>query len=109
MAYQLLTKYATDTGIKAAVDKFDYYIIPVLNPDGESAATRSDHQRTSLMRSRFRLHPDHQPPVAQEPPDPERKLLRRPRPQPQLALQVGGHRWCLDRPLLRDVQGSRCR
>ncbi|KAM0272560.1 hypothetical protein ACHAQH_008670 [Verticillium albo-atrum] len=34
MAYQLLTKYATDTTIKAAVDKFDYYIIPVLNPDG---------------------------------------------------------------------------
>ncbi|CRK35371.1 hypothetical protein BN1723_004128 [Verticillium longisporum] len=34
MAYQLLTKYATDTGVKAAVDKFDYYIIPVLNPDG---------------------------------------------------------------------------
>jgi murein tripeptide amidase MpaA len=35
MAYQLLTKYATDTATKALVDKFDYYIIPVLNPDGE--------------------------------------------------------------------------
>ncbi|KAM0323846.1 hypothetical protein ACHAQA_008424 [Verticillium albo-atrum] len=33
-AYQLLTKYSSDAAIKAVVDKFDFYIIPVLNPDG---------------------------------------------------------------------------
>ncbi|KAM0233533.1 hypothetical protein ACHAP5_010409 [Fusarium lateritium] len=34
MAYQLLTKYSTDTAVKAIVDKFDFYITPVVNPDG---------------------------------------------------------------------------
>ncbi|KAL0933417.1 zinc carboxypeptidase a [Colletotrichum truncatum] len=34
MAYQLLTKYATDSAVKALVDKFDFYITPVANPDG---------------------------------------------------------------------------
>jgi murein tripeptide amidase MpaA len=34
MAWQLLTKYASDANIKAAVDKFDFYIMPIVNPDG---------------------------------------------------------------------------
>lgn len=34
MAYQLLTKYASDSAVKAVVDKFDFYITPVVNPDG---------------------------------------------------------------------------
>ncbi|SPJ73312.1 related to carboxypeptidase A [Fusarium torulosum] len=34
MAYQLLTKYSTDSAVKAIVDKFDFYITPVVNPDG---------------------------------------------------------------------------
>ena len=34
MTYQLLTKYSSDSSIRALVDKFDYYIIPVVNPDG---------------------------------------------------------------------------
>lgn len=33
-AWQLLTKYTSNATIKAMVDKFDYYIIPVVNPDG---------------------------------------------------------------------------
>lgn len=33
-AYQLLTKYASDANIRALVDKFDFYITPVVNPDG---------------------------------------------------------------------------
>ncbi|KAF2708495.1 hypothetical protein K504DRAFT_535085 [Pleomassaria siparia CBS 279.74] len=33
-AWQLLTKYATDTAVKALVDRFDFYIIPIVNPDG---------------------------------------------------------------------------
>jgi murein tripeptide amidase MpaA len=35
MAYQLLTKYSTDSAVKAIVDKFDFYITPVVNPDGK--------------------------------------------------------------------------
>ncbi|KAM0354932.1 hypothetical protein ACHAPU_000771 [Fusarium lateritium] len=34
MAYQLLTKYSSDSAVKAIVDKFDFYITPVVNPDG---------------------------------------------------------------------------
>ncbi|CAD6443175.1 d656e410-8ef2-464c-a29f-2dcb0b005bf9-CDS [Sclerotinia trifoliorum] len=34
MAYNLLTNYATSTEIKGFVDKYDYYIFPVVNPDG---------------------------------------------------------------------------
>ncbi|KAF2834332.1 zinc carboxypeptidase A [Patellaria atrata CBS 101060] len=34
MAWQLLTKYSTDASVKAVVDKFDFYIMPVVNPDG---------------------------------------------------------------------------
>ncbi|KAG9247561.1 hypothetical protein BJ878DRAFT_165977 [Calycina marina] len=33
-AYNLLTNYATSTEIKGFVDKYDYYIFPVVNPDG---------------------------------------------------------------------------
>lgn len=35
MAYQLLTKYASDSAVKAIVDKYDFYITPIVNPDGE--------------------------------------------------------------------------
>ncbi|KAF4960803.1 hypothetical protein FSARC_10355 [Fusarium sarcochroum] len=34
MAYQLLTKYSTDSAVKTIVDKFDFYITPIVNPDG---------------------------------------------------------------------------
>ncbi|KAK1594166.1 zinc carboxypeptidase [Colletotrichum navitas] len=34
LAYQLLTKSASDSAIKSVVDKFDFYITPVANPDG---------------------------------------------------------------------------
>lgn len=34
-AWQLLTKYASDASVKSLVDKYDYYIIPAVNPDGE--------------------------------------------------------------------------
>ncbi|KAF2794557.1 hypothetical protein K505DRAFT_241876 [Melanomma pulvis-pyrius CBS 109.77] len=34
MAWQLLTKYGTDTSVKALVDKFDFYIMTIVNPDG---------------------------------------------------------------------------
>ncbi|KAK0661827.1 Metallocarboxypeptidase A-like protein [Lasiodiplodia hormozganensis] len=34
VAYQLLTKYDTDAAIKSYVDKYDFYVFPVVNPDG---------------------------------------------------------------------------
>lgn len=34
-AWQLLTKYASDATVKSLVDKYDYYIIPAVNPDGK--------------------------------------------------------------------------
>ncbi|KAF6801012.1 zinc carboxypeptidase a [Colletotrichum sojae] len=34
MAYQLLTQYASNSAVKALVDRFDFYITPVANPDG---------------------------------------------------------------------------
>jgi carboxypeptidase A4 len=37
VAYSLLSNYANSTAIKGYVDKYDYYIFPVVNPDGESA------------------------------------------------------------------------
>jgi murein tripeptide amidase MpaA len=33
-AYQLITKYNTDATIRALVDKYDFQILPVVNPDG---------------------------------------------------------------------------
>jgi murein tripeptide amidase MpaA len=35
MAYNLLTKYASSSEIKGFVDKYDFYVFPVVNPDGE--------------------------------------------------------------------------
>ncbi|KAI6379384.1 hypothetical protein MCOR25_001972 [Pyricularia grisea] len=34
MAWNLLTKYSSDTSIRTLVDKFDFYIMPIVNPDG---------------------------------------------------------------------------
>lgn len=35
MAYNLLANYASSSEIKAFVDKYDFYIFPVVNPDGK--------------------------------------------------------------------------
>jgi len=34
LAYQLLNNYANSTTIKSYVDKYDFHILPVVNPDG---------------------------------------------------------------------------
>ncbi|KAK3681133.1 hypothetical protein B0T22DRAFT_502587 [Podospora appendiculata] len=34
IAYNLLTQYGTNTTVKAILDKYDFYILPVVNPDG---------------------------------------------------------------------------
>lgn len=41
-AYTLLTKYATDTQIKSFVDKYDFYIFPIVNPDGFAYTQTTD-------------------------------------------------------------------
>ncbi|KAK0609691.1 zinc carboxypeptidase [Bombardia bombarda] len=34
LTYQLLTQYSTNTTVKAIVDSYDFYILPIINPDG---------------------------------------------------------------------------
>ncbi|KAK3989033.1 putative carboxypeptidase precursor [Cladorrhinum sp. PSN332] len=34
ITYNLLTQYSTDTAVKAIRDAYDFYILPVVNPDG---------------------------------------------------------------------------
>jgi murein tripeptide amidase MpaA len=34
LTYQLLTQYGNNTEVKTALDKYDFYIIPFVNPDG---------------------------------------------------------------------------
>ncbi|KAH8708642.1 hypothetical protein GQ44DRAFT_752695 [Phaeosphaeriaceae sp. PMI808] len=41
-AWQLLTKYASDANVKALVDKFDFYITPIVNPDGFAYSQTTD-------------------------------------------------------------------
>jgi murein tripeptide amidase MpaA len=44
MAYQLLTNYANSTEIKSYVEKYDFYIFPLVNPDGTcTPETLSSH------------------------------------------------------------------
>lgn len=34
LAYQLLTRYDSDSAVRALVERFDFYIMPIINPDG---------------------------------------------------------------------------
>ncbi|KAI0976328.1 hypothetical protein F4678DRAFT_416682 [Xylaria arbuscula] len=34
IAYQLINNYSNDTAVKAALDNYDFYILPIVNPDG---------------------------------------------------------------------------
>ncbi|KAF2197694.1 hypothetical protein GQ43DRAFT_424031 [Delitschia confertaspora ATCC 74209] len=42
IAWQLLTKYGSDASVKALVDKFDFYIMPIVNPDGFAYTQTND-------------------------------------------------------------------
>ena len=35
MAWQLLTLYSNTPAVRALVDKYDFYILPIVNPDGK--------------------------------------------------------------------------
>lgn len=99
----LLSDYATNAETKAFVDKYDFYLFPVVNPDGKLSprlliATRVLTVSCLLMLHRLHLHAD-RPPVAQEQADDLRKQLSGSRHQPQLALPVERCRWCLHEPL----------
>ncbi|KAF2807181.1 uncharacterized protein BDZ99DRAFT_465111 [Mytilinidion resinicola] len=41
-AYTLLTQNASDTSMKAYVDKYDFYIFPIVNPDGFAYTQTND-------------------------------------------------------------------
>jgi len=34
LAWQLLTQYGSTASVKALVDSYDFYILPIVNPDG---------------------------------------------------------------------------
>lgn len=37
IAHSLLERYGTDRDIEHALDRFDFYIFPIVNPDGMSS------------------------------------------------------------------------
>jgi len=54
VAYSLLSNYANSTQIKGFVDKYDYYIFPVVNPDGKGSLLPSlPSLATDAPRIRF--------------------------------------------------------
>lgn len=106
MTYQLIDGYGKDAAVKALVDKFDFYILPFVNPDGMSPSLpRSLSTYKLIVRPRLRLLADRRPPLAQDPPAAQRHQLRRHRREPQLAVPVGRARRREHEPVFRDVQG----
>jgi murein tripeptide amidase MpaA len=49
IAYNLLSRYGVDADVKHALDSFDFYIFPVINPDG--TPTLSYYPSPSLTHS----------------------------------------------------------
>jgi len=56
-AYNLLSNYASSAEIKGFVDKYDYYIFPVVNPDGMCLISKSISHMI-LISPRFCLYTD---------------------------------------------------
>lgn len=42
LAYQLINGYKTNTAIKTAIDKFQFEILPIVNPDGFAYSQTTD-------------------------------------------------------------------
>jgi len=55
--HEVLTNYATNTEIKGFVDKYDYYLFPVVNPDGMSPVPVVRRELTSLIQASFTPKP----------------------------------------------------
>jgi murein tripeptide amidase MpaA len=64
-AYSLLNNYANSTEIKGYVDNYDYYIFPVVNPDGECRPPSFLNHNNGC--NRLRVHADHGKTLAEEP------------------------------------------
>jgi murein tripeptide amidase MpaA len=62
-AFQLLTNYATDASIQGYVDSHDFYIFPVVNPDGKAAGITIQGFSNN---HRVHLYSDDRPSLAQE-------------------------------------------
>lgn len=52
-AYNLLTNYASSSEIKGFVDKYDFYIFPVVNPDGKLPSITAVQLHLDLTRLGF--------------------------------------------------------
>lgn len=63
LTYQLATGYGKDANATAMLDAYDFYILPIVNPDGK-LVTFVVCTKSNVFR--FRLHPNIQPSVAQE-------------------------------------------
>jgi len=53
MAYNLLSNYAKSTEIKGFIDKYDFYIFPVVNPDGNQNSLCAARLTSSNLISGF--------------------------------------------------------
>lgn len=49
-AYNLLTNYATSSEIKGFIDKYDFYVFPVVNPDGKPFLFVSQLIKLTILR-----------------------------------------------------------
>jgi hypothetical protein len=71
MAYQLIKGYRKkDAFITDIIDQYDFYIMPVVNPDGEfgDECVASYNDNADTIPLRFRLDDHREPTLAQEPP-----------------------------------------
>jgi murein tripeptide amidase MpaA len=62
-AFQLLTNYARDASIQGYVDRYDFYIFQVINPDGKAAGITIQGFSNN---HRIYLYPDDRSSLAQE-------------------------------------------
>ncbi|KAI0417030.1 hypothetical protein F5X98DRAFT_341960 [Xylaria grammica] len=49
ITYQLINNYSNDTAIKAVLDNYDFYILPIVNPDGRWRKNRQTRSGTSSV------------------------------------------------------------
>lgn len=78
---QIVNGYkAGNTTIQSILDSYDFYIFPVVNPDGELQLYVLSQINFPLTKSRIRLRPDNRSSLAQKPPArPSQHDLHRPR------------------------------
>jgi hypothetical protein len=106
MTNELATKYGSDKDITAFMDKFDFYMFPIVNVDGAHPDLCSPSSSNTVLTmyintiGRLQIHSVSRPHVAQESSANFREQLSWTRHQPQLALPVGWPRF-VHQPLCR--------